>query len=181
MNISESYPNLVQVCNPFSAPPGYIYQPDNCPANTIKIGDIPQALKMFSCSDTSNGTCEGGLISAAALRTVEAYTTSLQNILNVYPGMEDLVKCQSVAEAFSEILHSHCKPLKRYTRMVWAALVFLSVIMVAFVLIWTEEAYHQQKHHSSSGSVEPHSMAAEMMEAGVPQSTKDVSNRNSVL
>lgn len=139
---------------------------------------------MITCSDTSNRTCEGGLFSAADLRTVEAYTTSLQNILNVYPGMEDLVECQSVAEAFSQILHSHCKPLKRYTRMVWAALVFLSVIMVAFVLIWTDEAYHQQKHHSSNssnGSVKPHSMAAEMMEAGVPQSTKDVSNPNSVL
>ncbi|XP_058184517.1 uncharacterized protein LOC131301990 isoform X1 [Rhododendron vialii] len=179
-NISASYSNIFQVCNPFSAPPEYTYQPDNCPANTIKIGDIPQLLKTISCSDTS--TCQGGLIIPATdLQTVEAYTISLQNIINVYPGMENLVECQSVAQAFTEILHNHCKPLKRYTRMVWAALVFLSVIMVALVLIWTDEAHHQQKHHFSNSSVKPHSMAAEMMEAGVTKSTKDDSNPNPVL
>ncbi|KAG5530646.1 hypothetical protein RHGRI_025569 [Rhododendron griersonianum] len=181
-NISELYSNIFQVCNPFSAPPEYTYQPDNCPANSIKIGAIPQLLKTLTCSDTSNGTCQGGLvISATDLQTVENYTTSLQKVLNAYPGLENLVECQSVAEAFSEILHNHCKPLKRYTRMVWAALVFLSVIMVALVLIWTDEAHHQQKHHFSNSSVKPHSMAAEMMEAGVTKSTKDDSNPNPVL
>ncbi|KAF7132679.1 hypothetical protein RHSIM_Rhsim09G0017900 [Rhododendron simsii] len=181
-NISASYSNIFQVCNPFSAPPEYTYQPDNCPANAIKIGDIPQLLKTITCSDTSNGTCQGGLIIPATdLQTVEAYTISLQNIINVYPGMENLVECQSVAEAFTEILHHHCKPLKRYTRMVWAALVFLSVIMVALVLIWTDEAHHQQNHHFSNSSVKPHSMAAEMIEAGVTKSTKDDSNPNPVL
>jgi len=34
--------NLAHVCNPFSAPPNYLYQPENCPANTIRIGDIPK-------------------------------------------------------------------------------------------------------------------------------------------
>ncbi|KAG5126678.1 hypothetical protein JHK82_027513 [Glycine max] len=36
--------NVVQVCNPFLAPPRYLYQPQNCPANTIRIGDIPKAF-----------------------------------------------------------------------------------------------------------------------------------------
>lgn len=137
---------------------------------------------MLTCSDTSNGTCQGGfVIPATDLQTVVSYTISLQNILNAYPGMENLVECQSVTEAFSEILHNQCKPLKKFTRMVWAALVFLSVIMVALVVIWTDEAHHQQKHHFSNSSVKPHSMAAEMMEAGVTKSTKDDSNPNSVL
>jgi hypothetical protein len=33
------------VCNPFSAPPEYQYQPDKCPANTIQIGEIPQVCQ----------------------------------------------------------------------------------------------------------------------------------------
>ena len=42
------YPNLASVCNPFSAPPEYVYQPDNCPANTIRIGDIPKVCRRKS-------------------------------------------------------------------------------------------------------------------------------------
>jgi hypothetical protein len=38
--------NLVNVCNPFSAPPEYQYQPDNCPDNTIRIGDIPKVCQL---------------------------------------------------------------------------------------------------------------------------------------
>lgn len=44
---STSYPNLFNVCNPFSAPPDLLYQPDNCPPNTIRIGNIPKVFKEF--------------------------------------------------------------------------------------------------------------------------------------
>lgn len=44
-NISTTYGNIVQICNPFSAPPEYQYQPQDCPANTVQIGDIPQVCK----------------------------------------------------------------------------------------------------------------------------------------
>ncbi|GFY92760.1 hypothetical protein Acr_08g0011560 [Actinidia rufa] len=171
-NISTTYPDLIQVCNPFSAPPEYRYQPNNCPDNTIKIAEIPQALKWFTCSDESTGPCVGGLFSANEFRTVEGYTNSIQKILNAYPGMEDLVECQSVEDAFSEILHRHCKPLKRYTRMVWAPLSFLSIIMVALVLIWTVESHHMQEHNFSDGSVKPRSTAAEITEASIAKETK---------
>ncbi|CAL5417060.1 unnamed protein product [Camellia sinensis] len=180
-NISTSYQNIVQVCNPFSEPPAYQYQPNSCPSNTIKIGDIPRVLKMYTCSDANSGTCEGVLISTTDFRTVEAYSNSIQTLLNAYPGMENLVQCQSVEEAFSEILQRHCKPLKRYTRMVWAALLFLSIIMVAVVLIWTVEAHYQQKRQFSDCSVKSHSMEAELMESGVAKGTRKDSNLNSVL
>ncbi|XP_052206569.1 uncharacterized protein LOC127810964 isoform X2 [Diospyros lotus] len=178
-NLSVSYSSIVQVCNPFSAPPTYQYQPENCPDSTIKIHDIPQVLKELVCSDSNNGTCEGIYISTKDFKTVEAYSNSIQDLLNAYPGMENLVECQSVKDAFSEILHKHCKPLKRNTRMVWAAMVFLSVIMVPLVLIWTAEAHHQQQH-ISEGSVKPHSTTANVMEAGVAKATADHSNPNLV-
>ncbi|KAE8729748.1 hypothetical protein F3Y22_tig00003398pilonHSYRG00047 [Hibiscus syriacus] len=90
-NISQlqatTYPTLSHVCNPFSAPPEYTYQPNNCPANTIRIGDIPKILKVFTCSDANNGTCQKGqFISSNDYKTVEAYTSSIQNLLNVYPA-----------------------------------------------------------------------------------------------
>jgi hypothetical protein len=89
--------------------------------------------------------------------------------------MENLVECQTVKDAFSEILLYHCKPLKRYIRMVWTSLVFLSLVMVFLVLIWAKLAQHEQEHHSLDGSVKPHSSVAKEPETG----TKDSSNHTS--
>ncbi|KAL7209126.1 hypothetical protein ACSBR1_030801 [Camellia fascicularis] len=138
-------------------------------------------LKTFTCSDANSGTCEGVLMSTNDFRAVEAYSNSIQTLLNAYPGMENLVQCQSVEEAFSEILHRHCKPLKKYTRMVWAAQLFLSIIMVAVVLIWTVEAHYQQKHQFSDCSVKSHSKEAELKESGVAKGIKKDSNHSSVM
>ncbi|EEF28541.1 uncharacterized protein LOC8284758 [Ricinus communis] len=159
--------SVVQVCNPFSGPPEYQYQADNCPANTIKIGDIPKILEPLSCSDSNNGTCGSGqFISTNDFEAVEGYTTSLQNLLNAYPGMESLVECQSVKDAFSEILTDHCKPLKKYVRMTWGSMLFLSLSMVFLVLIWTVQTHHEQEHHSLDNSVKPHSSAMNEMDSG---------------
>ncbi|KAL3506780.1 hypothetical protein ACH5RR_032162 [Cinchona calisaya] len=175
-NISRTYGNIVQICNPFSAPPEYQYQAHDCPANTVQIGDIPQLLKLSTCPDSEGETCKGGIvISARDYNMVEVYTTSIQRLLSEYPGMESLVQCQTVTNAFSEILNKHCKPLSRYTRMVWAAMVFLSVVMVALILIWTTEAHHEQYLQSSDGSVKSYSSKADMIESG----TAEASIRNS--
>ncbi|KAL2463412.1 hypothetical protein Fot_53068 [Forsythia ovata] len=172
-NITSSYANIVQICNPFSSPPDYEFQPRNCPANSIQIGDIPRVLRMLTCPGTEGDTCNGGiLIPANDFNTVEAYSTSIQDLLDVYPGMEHLVECQMVKDAFSEILRDHCKPLKRYARMTWAALVFLSVVMVGLVFIWTTEAHHEQEH-SLGGSVNPHSAVADMLEKETAKETNN--------
>ncbi|KAK4784193.1 hypothetical protein SAY86_018561 [Trapa natans] len=150
---STAYPNLFNVCNPFSAPPELLYEPDNCPPNTIRIGDIPKVLKFFTCSDENTGNCsegDGGLfISESNYNTMEAYTSSIQTLLNAYPSMESLIECQSVKDAFADILLHHCWPLKRYVHMVWAALVALGVVMVFLVLIWIGNTMHEQKCHMS--------------------------------
>ncbi|KAF5195098.1 transmembrane protein [Thalictrum thalictroides] len=150
--------NQVSICNPFSAAPEYNYQPDNCPPNTIRIGDIPQILKMFTCSG-ERATCgQRQFLSNDSMRTVEAYTSSIQNLLNAFPGMESLVDCQVVKDAFTKILLKHCKPLKKFVKMVWASMVALSTIMVVLVLTWAVKAFHEKSHHFSDGSVKPHQM-----------------------
>ncbi|KAL8491811.1 hypothetical protein ACS0TY_023424 [Phlomoides rotata] len=166
-NISTQYGNVVQICNPFSPPPLHEYQPWNCPSTSVHIGDIPQVLRLLVCPDSEGEKCNGGiLIPAIDYNRVEAYTTSIQKLLDVYPGMESLVECQTVKDAFSEILNKHCTPLKRNVRMVWASLVFLSVVMVAMVLVWTIATYHDIYHHYFDGSVKPHSTTTDMLESG---------------
>lgn len=132
-----------------------------------------KVLRELSCSDASNGTCENGvLISDSDYKLVELYTSSIQNLLNSYPGMESLVECQTVKDAFSEILVKHCKPLKRYVKMVWAAMVFLATLMVLLVLLWTTQANHEQNHHLADGSVNPHSAAVIKLELSIATGIK---------
>ncbi|KAF9621844.1 hypothetical protein IFM89_028432 [Coptis chinensis] len=153
--------NQIRICNPFSAPPEYNYHPENCPPNTVRIGDIPQVLRTFTCPDGRAGTCgEGQFISYSHFKTVEASTSSIQNLLNAFPGMESLVDCQVVKDAFAKILSKHCKPVKRYVTMVWASLMVLSTIMVVLVLIWAVKVFHDQTNHFSDGSIKPHLEAA---------------------
>ncbi|KAG6581996.1 hypothetical protein SDJN03_21998, partial [Cucurbita argyrosperma subsp. sororia] len=154
--ISVSYPDIALVCNPFSQPPYYEYQPQNCAANTIRIGDIPKVLKLLTCSNESKEGCENGqFMSNSEYKTVEAYTNSIQDFLNVYPGMESLVECQTLKDAFAKILEHHCKPLEKYAYMAWAGLVLVSVVMMCLVLVWTIRAIADQKLHLSAGSVQP--------------------------
>jgi len=145
----------------------------SCSLNEV-LFHSPQVLKVFTCSSFDNGTCANGqFISPNYYRTVEAYSTSIQSLLNVYPQMENLVQCKAVKDAFSEILLYHCKPLKRYVRMVWASMVFLSLVMVFLVLIWTMLAQHEQEHHSLDGSVKPRlPSVAEELETGTKDSTE---------
>ncbi|XP_030459201.1 uncharacterized protein LOC115679679 isoform X1 [Syzygium oleosum] len=168
---ATSFPNIMYVCNPFSPPPEYEYQPDKCPGNSIRIGDIPKVLKIFTCSDPNDGNCAGSqYLSASKYKMVEAYTSSIQSLLDAYPGMESLIECQSVKDAFSQILTKHCGPLNRYARMVWASLAFLSVIMMFLVLIWTAKAIQDEEHRHPNGSVKPHSTAPDPQE---PVKTKE--------
>lgn len=63
--------------------------------------------------------------------------------------------------------------------MVWAAMVFLSMIMVVLVLIWTIKAHHEHKLHLANGSVKSHSAAANRMELQTAKAISDSSNLNS--
>ena len=106
---------------------------------------------------------------------VEGFTSSVQDLLNVYPSMENLLECQLVKDAFSQVLVNHCRPLKKYAKMVWSGMVLLAVIMVLLVVLWTIKAHHEHRYHLSDGSVEPHFAAASALELG---SAKEVDNTN---
>ncbi|ONK57861.1 uncharacterized protein A4U43_C09F4960 [Asparagus officinalis] len=162
---SLSQQGVEYICNPFSGPPDYNYQPENCSSNTIQIGNIPQLLKAYSCS---NETCkQGEFISAGNYNKAVVYTSSIQEIVDAYPGMESLVDCKLVKDAFSKILFEECKPLKKHVHIAWAAFVALSTIMVIMVLLWIVEDRRESKCCSVDGSVKPHSSPRQSSEVDV--------------
>eukprot|EP00268_Persea_americana_P034537 TRINITY_DN34172_c0_g1_i5.p1 TRINITY_DN34172_c0_g1~~TRINITY_DN34172_c0_g1_i5.p1 ORF type:complete len:545 (+),score=75.39 TRINITY_DN34172_c0_g1_i5:799-2433(+) len=150
--------NQVRICNPFSGPPDYNYQPETCSNNAMGIGEIPKLLERFTCSGGDGRTCrEGEFISASSFRTILVYSSSIQDLMNAFPGMENLVDCQMVKDVINEILFKQCKPVTKYIHMVWAAMTALSTIMVILVLTWTTKSYHDRNNHSSDGAVKPQS------------------------
>ncbi|WVZ52924.1 hypothetical protein U9M48_003923 [Paspalum notatum var. saurae] len=128
---------LDYICNPFSGPPEYQYRPENCPTGAATIGDIPQILKRLTCSDFGGGAnCRpADLSSAIDYDKVQSYTSSIQNVLDIFPGTERLVSCELVKAGFADIVGNQCAPLRRGARTAWAGLAALSAAMVLLILV----------------------------------------------
>lgn len=122
MNISElksvssslKFKDLGLICNPFSKPPEFKYNPEICSTN--------------STSQTCN--------SAEILMNHTCFTASIQDLLNAFPGVERLANFQLLKDAFSDVLLKQCKPLCRYSNITWASLLILSVLMFLLLLFF---------------------------------------------
>ena len=141
--------NFVFICNPFTAPPEYLYQPNNCPPNTIQIEDIPKVLKPYTCFDDEKCSNQD-FISSSEYEIIESYTSSIQRLLNVYPCMEDLIGCDLVKDALAQVVFKHCKLLKKFAKMTWLGMVFVAMFMVILVVLWMMIKTH---HDESSYNV----------------------------
>ncbi|PKA66714.1 hypothetical protein AXF42_Ash003369 [Apostasia shenzhenica] len=142
--LRSSFSELEYICNPFSSPPEFDYQPESCSSDSIRIGDLPKIIEKFTCSGASTGVCRPGqFIPARIYNEVELYTNSIQDILDCYPVMKSLVDCQLLKDSLSQVLLHHCSPLKRYASTSWASMAALSTIMAVLVLTWAS-GFHQK-------------------------------------
>ncbi|RLM58273.1 uncharacterized protein C2845_PM18G04880 [Panicum miliaceum] len=149
--IKSEYPvkQLDYICNPFTGPPEYQYRPQNCPSGAVTIGDIPQILKRLTCSDFGGGAnCRpADLSSAIDYDKVQSYTSSIQNVLDIFPGTERLVSCELVKAGFADIVGNQCAPLRRGARTAWAALAALSAAMALLLLVLVLAAAGGPRRH----------------------------------
>ncbi|GJN28118.1 hypothetical protein PR202_gb16202 [Eleusine coracana subsp. coracana] len=129
---------LDYICNPFAGPPAYQYRPENCPSGAATIGDIPLILKRLTCSDFGGGAecaAAGDLSSAIDYDKVQSYTSSIQNVLDIFPGTQRLVSCDLVKARFADIVGRQCGPLRRGARTAWAGLAALAAAMALLLLV----------------------------------------------
>ncbi|KAG2557303.1 hypothetical protein PVAP13_8NG248501 [Panicum virgatum] len=149
--IKSEYPvkQLDYICNPFAGPPDYRYRPQNCPSGAITIGDIPQILKRLTCSDFGGAAnCRpADLSSAIDYDKVQTYTSSIQNVLDIFPGTERLVSCELVKAGFADVVGNQCAPLRRGARTAWAALAALSAAMALLLLVLVVAAAGGARRH----------------------------------
>lgn len=154
---------LDYICNPFTGPPEYRYRPENCASGEATIGDIPQILKRLTCSVLGGGAncAPAELSSAIDYDMVQTYTSSIQNVLDIFPGTERLVSCELVKAGFSDIVGNQCAPLRRGARATWASLAALSSVMALLVLAsaalrrrYAADDRHSVRHLTSSSNSE---------------------------
>uniref|UniRef100_A0A0E0R6P6 DUF4220 domain-containing protein n=1 Tax=Oryza rufipogon TaxID=4529 RepID=A0A0E0R6P6_ORYRU len=128
---------LDYICNPFAGPPEFRYRPENCPSGAATIGDIPQILRRLTCTDLGGGAhcAPAELSSAIDYGKVETYTSSIQNVLDIFPGTERLLTCELVKSGFADIVGHQCAPLSRGARAAWAALAALSAATTALLVL----------------------------------------------
>ncbi|MED6107876.1 hypothetical protein PIB30_018334 [Stylosanthes scabra] len=110
---------------------------------------VNEVLRPYTCFGDEDEICGNGkFIPGSEYEVIKEYTTSVQNLLNVFPGIDSLLECQLVKDAFSQVLQKHCKPLKRFGKVTWAAMVSLAATMVLLVVLWTLKAnYHEHSNH----------------------------------
>ncbi|KAM7510486.1 hypothetical protein LguiB_009361 [Lonicera macranthoides] len=149
-----------EICDPFSSGPGYRYVPENCPKDAIAIGDIPNVLSRFTCfKQNSTRSCKANarFLPESAYNKAWAYSHSIQDLINVFPDMQNLARCSSVKEAITNIVLQRCKPLKTSVIMLWASMLSLSIVMVILTLFLVAKAYQDRGRAFSRCSITPNS------------------------
>lgn len=149
--------NIPYVCDPFSGPPKYEYTPDICSNGTIQIGSIPQLLESFKCSENDTAKCnsEGKYLTQSQFDEAEAYATSVQSLLDIFPALESLTNCSFVNDTFSNIANEQCHPVKSSINRVWSSLVALSTVLIFLLISWIVKAYQNGGRQISKGCVIP--------------------------
>lgn len=112
-----------------------------------------QVISRFTCYKDNNKTnCEsnGRFIPEASYLMVWAYSSALQDLINIFPDLQNLIQCSFVKETFSNVVLHQCKPFRAATRRLWLSVLCLSIIMVVLVLLWAAKA-HQDRRRSFSG------------------------------
>ncbi|EEC67973.1 hypothetical protein OsI_35729 [Oryza sativa Indica Group] len=92
-------------------------------------------LRRLTCTDLGGGAhcAPAELSSAIDYGKVETYTSSIQNMLDIFPGTERLLTCELVESGFADIVGRQCAPLSRGARAAWSALAALSAATTALL------------------------------------------------
>ena len=110
---------------------------------------VLKILKRLTCSDFGGAAnCRpADLSSAIDYDKVQTYTSSIQNVLDIFPGTERLVSCELVKAGFANIVGNQCAPLRRGARTAWAALAALSAATAALLLVLAVDAAGGARRH----------------------------------
>ncbi|XP_028554532.1 transmembrane protein DDB_G0292058-like isoform X2 [Dendrobium catenatum] len=77
-SLKSSISELEYICNPFSGPPEYTYQPQNCSSDTITVGQVPQRTMR-----ARRTTVEAAGLGNSFLLMFMAHSKTIQNLCRI--------------------------------------------------------------------------------------------------
>ncbi|GKU94903.1 hypothetical protein SLEP1_g8327 [Rubroshorea leprosula] len=149
---------FAMICDPFSAATNYSYAPQKCTDNTIHIGDLPNILAGFTCyRQNSPRSCisSGKFLSEKEFRKASAYSYSIQTMLNVFPDLMSLTRCNVVKDSFTDIALNQCRPFRQSMRLLWVSMLCLSIFMMDLLLTWVVKVYLERGRSFNRCSIFP--------------------------
>ncbi|VFR00016.1 unnamed protein product [Cuscuta campestris] len=145
-----------EICNPFAGAPNYTFAPDQCPENSIPVGNLPNILSRFTCYKSSqNCEREGKFLPEAIYDQCKAYSESLQDLIDIFPDLVSLIQCSQVKQAFSDIVQFQCQPFRKAALQLWSSMLSFSICLVFLTLLWSAKAYQDKGKSFSPCSIVP--------------------------
>ncbi|KAJ8774084.1 hypothetical protein K2173_009515 [Erythroxylum novogranatense] len=139
---NQSGQRVPVLCNPFNAD----LTDRTYAATEVDLDKASQEWRKHICQVSRTGTC-----TSTGRLTPEIYMqmVSIANVSNILyrysPFLVDLVDCSSVRETFSVIIKHHCSGLRLYTKLVFIALIMVSVASMTLLIVWV--FYTRQRRH----------------------------------
>ncbi|KAK9670256.1 hypothetical protein RND81_13G189600 [Saponaria officinalis] len=156
-HVNSVFGNM-QICDPFAGPPDYQYLAGQCPKHAIPIRDLPDILARFTCeNEISSNVCTGSgkFLPKTTYLMAYAYIRSVESLIDIYPDLENLIHCSFVKDRISDVVSHQCKPYKFSTRLLWASVLCLSIVMVSLLLLWVAKACQEHGKSFTNCSIVP--------------------------
>ncbi|KAK8521625.1 hypothetical protein V6N12_031519 [Hibiscus sabdariffa] len=146
------------ICDPFTGPPSYNYEPEACAKDAMPISKIPDFISEFTCYDeNSTQTCleYGKFIPKDTSNKALAYSYTIESLLNVFPDLQNLTECVMVKSTLSEISLNQCRPFMKSLLWQWASMLSLSVSMMFLELTLILKTYQEKGRNFYRFSIFP--------------------------
>lgn len=155
---TDNFLGAWMICNPFSDAPNYSYIEADCPDDTIPISNVPNILSKFICyKENSTTTCnkDGKFLPEASYVMAWSYSRSIEDLINIFPDLQNLTQCSFVKDAFFDVVSRQCKPFRLSVLLLWSSMLSLSIFMVVIVLSWVAKVYIDRGRSFSKCSIIP--------------------------
>ncbi|KAG6769271.1 hypothetical protein POTOM_024891 [Populus tomentosa] len=138
---NQSGPLMPVLCNPYNSD----YTDRQCAAGEVDLSNATQVWKNYTCQISSGICTTPGRLTPSLYNQMES-AVNLSYGLNRYgPFLVNLEDCTFVRETFTQINHSYCPGLRRYTQWIYIGLVIVSAAVMLSLIFWV--IYARERRH----------------------------------
>uniref|UniRef100_A0A2P2IKG5 Uncharacterized protein MANES_06G043100 n=2 Tax=Rhizophora mucronata TaxID=61149 RepID=A0A2P2IKG5_RHIMU len=139
---NQSGPLVPLLCNPFNS--DLTVRP--CATGEVELSNATQVWKNYECQVSSSGICKTpGRLTPSLYNQMESAVNISYGLYRYAPFLVDLENCDFVRQTFTDIGHSYCPDLRRYTEWIYIGLVMVSAAVMLSLIFWI--IYARERRH----------------------------------